>query len=245
MLEQFARTKPLIGEEGLKKLALSKIAVFGVGGVGSFAAEALCRAGVGSLTLIDYDVVCFTNINRQIHATHKTIGRAKVLVMQERMLDINPAANIKAIQKMCDENNSEQLLNNDNDYDYIIDAIDMVSSKIALIVCAQKKGIPIISSMGAGNKLDPLKFEVADIYQTSVCPLARVVRQELKKRGVASLKVIYSKEPPLRSFDISEKDEPSSKKRSLPGSISFVPSVAGLIIAGEVIKDILVTEPSA
>ncbi|MDR1701261.1 MAG: tRNA threonylcarbamoyladenosine dehydratase [Sporomusaceae bacterium] len=235
MLTQFERTALLIGAAGLEKLQKSKVAVFGIGGVGSFAAEALARVGVGFLTLVDYDLISLTNLNRQIHATHQTVGKMKTTVMKERILDINPAAKVVAIEKMCTAENVSELV--ENSYDYIIDAIDMVSSKISLIVCAKSKGVPIISSMGAGNKLDAAKFEVADIYQTSVCPLAKVVRQELKKRGVPALKVVYSKENP-RQF-LPAADNPAAKKPRLPGSVSFVPPVAGFILAGEVVKDLL------
>lgn len=242
MFDQFTRTRLLVGDEALEKLALSKVAVFGVGGVGSFAAEALARGGVGNLALIDYDVISLTNINRQIHATHRTIGQPKTTVMKERILEINPKAEVAAVQKMCDKDNSGELL--DNDYDYIIDAIDMVSSKIDLIIKAKERRIPIISSMGAGNKLDPAKFETADIYRTSVCPLAKIVRRELRKRGVTSLKVVYSREEPIRPLKLdwengNDLKERTLKERIIPGSISFVPPAAGLIIAGEVIKDII------
>ncbi|AIS52324.1 tRNA threonylcarbamoyladenosine dehydratase TcdA [Thermoanaerobacter kivui] len=234
-MHSFSRTQLLIGKEGLLKLKNSTVAVFGIGGVGSFAVEALVRAGVGKLVLIDGDNVCVTNINRQIHATTHTIGKPKVDVMKERILEINPEAQVLTFKEFYPGENSDKLLS--KEYDYVIDAIDRVSSKVDLIVKCNLLSIPIISSMGAGNKLDPTKFEVADIYQTSVCPLAKVMRRELKKRGIKSLKVVYSKEEPIKNFYESEENEISSKP--VPGSISFVPSVAGLILAAEVVKDLL------
>jgi tRNA A37 threonylcarbamoyladenosine dehydratase len=248
MLHQFSRTELLIGEAALNKLKQSKVAVFGIGGVGSYTVEGLVRSGVGKLVLIDDDCVCLTNINRQLLATRKTVGKAKVEVMKERILEINPDVEVTTFQKFYMPDTADELIF--DDYDYIVDAIDTVTGKIDLIQKAKAKNIPIISCMGAGNKLDPTKFEVADIYKTSVCPLAKVMRKELKKRGINSLKVIYSKELPI----IPKETEGSSCatgcicpsgttrkctiRRQIPGSISFVPSVAGLIIAGEVIKDI-------
>ncbi|EGD52218.1 UBA/THIF-type NAD/FAD binding protein [Thermoanaerobacter ethanolicus JW 200] len=231
----FSRTELLIGKEGLLKLKNSTVAVFGIGGVGSFAVEGLVRAGVGKLVLIDGDNVCVTNINRQIHATTHTIGKPKVEVMKDRILEINPQAQVIIFKEFYSSENSDRLLS--KEYDYVIDAIDRVPSKIDLIEKCISLNIPIVSSMGAGNKLDPTKFEVTDIYKTSVCPLAKIVRRELKKRGIKSLKVVYSKEEPLKNFYQSEETVTYSK--SVPGSISFVPSVAGLILAAEVVKDLL------
>ncbi len=234
-LGPFSRTEMLIGKEAMEKLAASHVMVFGIGGVGSFTVEALARAGVGKLTLVDDDCVCLTNLNRQLHATTRTINRPKVEVMKERVLDINPEAKVAAIQKFYLPENSEGFF--EAECDYIVDAIDTVTAKIDLVVRAQSKGIPVISCMGAGNKMDPTRFEVADIFKTSVCPLAKVMRYELRARGIKSLKVVYSKEQPLTSGAPPEKE--SAQRRSVPGSISFVPSVAGLIMAGEVIKDII------
>lgn len=235
MLEPFSRTELLIGREALEKLKKSKVAVFGVGGVGSFAVEALARSGVGTLVLVDKDDICITNINRQIHATTKTVGKPKVEVMAERIKDINPLCDVVTYKMFYNKDTAKELLN--DDYDYVIDAIDTVSSKIDLIVRCKENNIPIISSMGAGNKLDPTKFEVSDIYKTSVCPLAKVMRSELKKRGVKDLKVVYSKETPIRTNNNQQTNE--NQRKQVPASISFVPSVVGLIIAGEVIKDII------
>lgn len=248
MLNEFSRTQLLLGEEAMAKLKNSVVAVFGIGGVGTFAAEALARSGVGTLELFDDDKVCVTNINRQLIATRTTIGKKKVEVMRDRILDINPNATVVTHECFYSAENADEF--DLSKYSYIIDAIDTVSSKLELIVRAQKQNVPIISCMGAGNKLDPTKFEVADIYSTSVCPLARVMRRELNLRGVKKLKVVYSKEPPitpLEDMSISCRAHcvcpPGTKRkctvrRAIPGSISFVPSVAGLILAGEVIKDI-------
>ena len=224
MLNQFSRTEMLIGKCGIEKLNNSKVAIFGIGGVGSYAVEALARAGVGSFLLIDGDEVDITNLNRQIIATTKTIGKSKVEAAKERILEINSNAKVELYKEFFMPESKEIL---DETVDYIVDAVDTVTAKIELVIRANRLGIPIISSMGTGNKLDPTKFEVTDIYKTSVCPLAKVMRKELRKRGVESLKVVYSKE------------EPISIKNESPSSISFVPSVAGLIIAGEVIKDII------
>lgn len=240
MFNAFSRTELLLGSEALDKLKKSTVAIFGVGGVGSFTVEALARCAVGRLVLIDADNICLTNINRQIHATIETVGMPKVEVMKNRILNINPDAKVITHKEFYDEKTSSKLLS--LDYDYVVDAIDTVSSKIDLIVKCTNMNIPIISSMGAGNKLDPTKFEVTDIYNTSVCPLAKILRHELKKRGVGRLKVVYSKEIPLKPKDdvkSSFDEDTSIKKRQTPGSISFVPSVAGLIIAGEVIKDLI------
>lgn len=232
MNEMFSRTAMLLGEEALKKLENSRVAVFGVGGVGGYCVEALARSGVGSIDIIDNDEVSLSNINRQIIATVDTIGRKKVKVAKERILSINPKANVTAFDLFFLPENADEF--EFENYDYIVDAIDTVSGKLALIEQAKKFNIPIISSMGAGNKLNPEMFEVADIFETSVCPLARVMRSELKKRGIKSLKVVYSKEKALKPENNGE----ATAKRQIPGSVAFVPSVAGLIIAGEVIKDI-------
>ena len=228
MLNQFARTELLIGKDGVEKLKKSKIAIFGIGGVGSYVVEGLARTGVENFILIDNDVVDLTNINRQIIAMHSTIGKDKVEVAKQRILDINPNANVEIYKEFFLPESKEFF---DSKTDYIIDCIDTITSKIELVLRAQKLNIPIISCMGTGNKLDPTKFEIADIFKTSVCPLAKVMRKELKNRGIKKLKVLYSKEEPIKI----EKTEDGCKA----GSISFVPSVAGLIIAGEVIKDII------
>lgn len=228
-MDRFARTELLIGRSGLEKLNKSKIAVFGIGGVGSYVVEALTRAGIGEFIIIDKDDIDITNINRQIHAMSSTVGKSKVEVMKQRMLDINPNIKVDAIK----ENFPNEKINFCNiDVDYIVDAIDSISAKIELILKANELNIPIISSMGMGNKINPTKIEVSDIYKTSVCPLAKIVRRELKKKNIKKLKVVYSKEEPIK---INLED---GKSKTL-GSISFVPSVAGLIMASEVVKDIL------
>ncbi|MEA4847723.1 MAG: tRNA threonylcarbamoyladenosine dehydratase [Clostridiaceae bacterium] len=247
-MNSFSRTELLIGKEGIDKLKKSTVAIFGIGGVGSYAAEALCRCGTGRLVLIDYDDICLTNINRQIHATRKTVGKPKVEAMKERLADINPEAEIVIHNKLYNEETSKELLL--PDYDYVVDAIDMVTSKISLIMKCIEMNIPVISCMGAGNKLDPTKLMIADIYETSVCPLAKVMRYELRKRGVKELKVVYSKEEPIvpkagiatcKTNCICSNKEIANcaKRRQIPGSISFVPSAAGLIIASAVVRDIL------
>lgn len=239
MINQFSRTELIFGKEAMEKLSASRVAVFGIGGVGGYTVEALVRSGIGAIDIIDDDKVCLTNINRQIYATHKTVGQYKVDVAKERILDINPDVQVRTYKTFYVPETEEQF--DFAQYDFIVDAIDTVSGKIALAVNAHKAGTPIISSMGAGNKLDPTAFEVADIYDTSVCPLAKVMRHELRKRGIPKLKVVYSKEPPtVFSGDITEYAEtvPHQKKR-IPGSNAFVPSVAGLIIAGEVIKELI------
>jgi len=248
MLNEFSRTQLLLGEEAMTKLKNSVVAVFGIGGVGTYVAEALARSGVGGLVLFDDDKICLTNINRQLIATRKTIGMQKVEVMRDRILDINPDASVEIHECFYTSENADEF--DLSKYSYIVDAIDTVSSKLELIVRAEKLNVPIISCMGAGNKLDPTRLEVADIYKTSVCPLARVMRKELKVRGIQKLKVVYSKEPPitpLEDMSISCRAHcvcpPGTKRkctirRAIPGSVSFVPSVAGLILAGEVIKDI-------
>ncbi|MBQ9634092.1 MAG: tRNA threonylcarbamoyladenosine dehydratase, partial [Schwartzia sp.] len=233
MTEAFSRTKLLLGEDGLAKLAKARVAVFGIGGVGSFAAEALCRAGIGHFLLVDSDTIDVSNINRQIHATTRTVGQKKTDVMRARMLEINPAADVRAKCEFYEPDRAEAFFTEPPDY--IVDAVDTVTAKISLVVEAEKRSIPIISAMGAGNKLDPTRFEVADIYKTSVCPLAKVMRKELKKRGIPRLKVVYSKEPPIRP-DVAETED---ARRQTPGSVPFVPSAAGLILASEVVRDLL------
>ncbi|MGN1136731.1 MAG: ThiF family adenylyltransferase [Oscillospiraceae bacterium] len=233
MTDQFSRTKLIFGEEAMKKLANARVAVFGVGGVGGFAVEALARSGVGALDIIDNDTVALTNLNRQIIALHSTIGEYKVDVAAKRVLDINPEIKLKAYKTFFTPETADEF--DFSEYDYVIDAIDTVTGKIELVMKAKAANTPIICSMGAGNKLDPTAFEVADIYKTSVCPLARVMRYELKKRGVKHLKCVYSREQPITPLPTDE----ASGKRQTPGSCAFVPSVAGLIIAGEVIKDLI------
>lgn len=233
-MEQFARTELLIGKDGVQKLKDSKVAIFGIGGVGSFVLEGLARAGVGKFILVDNDDVSETNINRQLIATHKTVGKAKVEVAKERVLEINPNAEIKIYKEFF---MPETVGIIDESVSYIVDAIDTVTAKLELVERANKMNIPIISSMGTGNKLDPTRFEITDINKTSVCPLAKVMRKGLKQRGIKKLKVLYSKEEPVQ-IDYSNFVSDDSKKNP-PASISFVPSVAGLIIAGEVIKDLI------
>ena len=232
MLNQFSRTELLIGKEGIEKLNKAKVAIFGIGGVGSFVVEGLARAGVEHFILIDNDQISLTNLNRQLMATHKTIGKYKVEVAKERILEINPNAKVEVYQEFFMPDSKEIM---DDTVDYIVDCVDTVTAKIELVVRASKLNIPIISSMGTGNKLDPTKFEVADIYKTSICPLAKVMRKELRARKIEALKVVYSKEEPIKQ----EKTKEDSARKQIPGSISFVPSVAGLIIAGEVIKDLV------
>lgn len=236
MADQFSRTRLLIGEDGIKKLKDSTIAVFGIGGVGSYTVEALARAGVGNLVLVDKDDISITNVNRQIHSTSKTIGKSKVEVMKDRVLDINPEINVKVFNEFYMPDNAEKMI--DKSYSYIVDAVDTITAKIDLVVKANQYNIPIISAMGAANKLDPTKFEVADIFSTSVCPLAKVMRKELRSRNIDKLKVVYSKEEPVKIYEDEILKEDNDRK-SICGSISFVPSVVGLIIAGEVIKDLI------
>lgn len=231
-MDQFSRTELLLGSKGMEKLKNSRVAVFGIGGVGGHAAEALARSGVGALDLIDSDVISLTNINRQIIATLDRVGQYKTDVMKERIALINPEAEVRVYRKFFLPENSEEF--DFSQYDYVIDAVDTVSAKIELVIKSQAAGTPIICSMGAGNKLDPSAFEVADLYATSVCPLARVMRAELRKRGVKKLKVVYSKEPPVVPLPSNEE----CGKRTVPGSTAFVPSVAGLIIAGETVRDL-------
>ena len=230
MLDQFERTELLLGRQAIEHLAECRVAVFGIGGVGGYVCEALVRSGIGEFDLIDKDQVSLTNLNRQIIATHKTVGRYKTEVMKERMLDINPEVKVNTYNCFfLPENASEFPFDK---YDYVVDAVDTVTAKIELVMQCQKAGVPIMSSMGAGNKLDPTKFRVADIYKTQMDPLAKVMRRELKKRGVKKLKVVYSEEEPVRP------QNQSANGRGVPGSTAFVPSVAGLVIAGEVIRDL-------
>ncbi len=248
MLDQFSRTQLVFGKEAMDKLKGARVAVFGIGGVGGYTVEALARSGVGAIDIIDDDKVCLTNINRQIIATRKTVGKYKVDVAKERIEDINPDCKVTAFKTFYMPETADQF--DFTQYDYVVDAIDTVTGKIALIENAKKAGTPIISSMGAGNKVDPTAFEVTDIYKTSVCPLAKVMRYELKRRGIRKLKVVYSKEkpiPPIDDMAISCRQHcicppgtarKCTQRRQVPGSTAFVPSVVGLIIAGEVIKDI-------
>lgn len=250
MLNQFSRTELLLGKENMERLADARVAVFGIGGVGGYTVEALARSGVGTLDLIDDDKVCLTNINRQIIATRSNVGKYKVDVAKDRILDINPHAVVHTYKTFYMPNTADQF--DFSQYDYVVDAIDTVTGKIQLVEQANACGVPIISSMGAGNKLDPSAFEVADIYKTSVCPLAKVMRRELKKRRIRHLKVVYSKEQPLKPIDdmaISCREHcicppgavrKCTERRAIPGSTAFVPSVVGLIIAGEVVKDLTV-----
>ena len=246
MQNQFSRTELLVGREAIEILNKSKVAIFGIGGVGSFVVEALARAGVGNFILVDNDTISITNINRQIIATHKTLGMNKVDVAKERILEINPNAKVEVYQEFFMPESKEIF---DKSIDYIVDSVDTVTAKIELVTRANKFKIPIISSMGTGNKLDPTQFEVTDIYKTSICPLAKVMRKELRARGIEKLKVLYSKEEPVKvnhyedskigSESRNNKNTEEIAEKNVPGSISFVPSVAGLIIAGEVIKDII------
>lgn len=235
MINEFSRTELLLGADGMEKLKRARVAVFGIGGVGGYAVEALARVGIGALDLIDNDVISLTNINRQIIALHSTVGLPKTDVMAARVKDINPECEVRTYQTFYGPDTAEQF--DFTQYDYIIDAIDTVTGKLALAVNAQKANTPIISSMGTGNKLDPTAFTVTDIYKTSFCPLARIMRKELRKRGIERLKVVYSQEEALTPEGVTE--ELPQGRRSIPGSVSFVPSAAGLILAGEVIKDIV------
>lgn len=249
MLNEFSRTELLLGKDGMEKLKGSRVAIFGVGGVGGYTIEALARSGVGEIDIFDDDKVCLTNINRQLIATRKTIGQYKVDVAKERILEINPKAKVNAVKMFYSRENADEL--DLSVYDYVVDAIDTVSAKIELVVRCKALNVPIISSMGAGNKLNAAGFEVSDIYKTSVCPLAKVMRHELKKRGIKKLKVVYSKEQPIKPVEdmaISCRSNcvcppgtvrKCTVRRQIPGSIAFVPSVVGLIIAGEVIKDLV------
>ena len=249
MLNQFSRTELLIGKEGIEKLQNAKVAIFGIGGVGSFVVEGLVRAGVENFVLIDDDKVCLTNLNRQIIATRKTIGKYKVDVMKERILEINPNANVETHQEFYMSNSESNIIN--NELSYVVDCVDTVTAKIEIITQCKKLNVPLISAMGTGNKLDPSRFEITDIYKTNICPLAKVMRKELRKRNIESLKVIYSEEEPIKPDETLECScktncicPPGTKRKcaernQVPGSISFVPSVAGLMIAGEVVRDII------
>ena len=248
MLNQFSRTQLLYGQDNMRRLAASRVAVFGIGGVGGYVVEALARSGVGALDLIDDDRVCITNLNRQILATRKTVGKYKVDAAEEHIREINPECEVRTYKTFYLPETQDQF--DFHDYDYVVDAIDTVSGKLAIIENAKKAGVPVISSMGAGNKVDPAALEVADIYDTSVCPLARVMRRECRKRGIDSLKVVYSRETPIRPLEdmsISCRQHcvcppgtvrKCTQRRDIPGSTAFVPSVAGLIIAAEVVKDL-------
>ncbi|MCD7981465.1 MAG: tRNA threonylcarbamoyladenosine dehydratase [Clostridiales bacterium] len=250
MPDQFSRTELLLGRERMEKLFSSRVAVFGIGGVGGYTVEALARSGVGTLDLIDDDRICLTNLNRQILATRQTVGQYKVDVAEERIRSINPAAVVHTYKTFYMPDTAEQF--DFSAYDYVVDAIDTVTGKLALVVRAEQSGTPIISCMGAGNKMDASAFEVADIYETSICPLARVMRRELKKRGIKKLKVVYSREPAMQLTEDSklccesgcicppDTARNCSQRRQVPGSNAFVPAVAGLIIAGEVVRDLSV-----
>ncbi len=248
MLNQFSRTQMLLGEESMDRLFNAKVAVFGIGGVGGYVVEALVRSGVGSFVLVDDDKVCLTNLNRQLIATRKTVGKYKVEIMRDRILEINPKAEVEMHQCFYLPENADDF--DFKNYDYVVDAVDTVTAKLDLIMRAKEAGVPVISCMGAGNKLDPTKFQVADIYKTTMCPLAKVMRRELKKRRVKKLKVVYSTEKPVRPLEDMANScrtncicppgaqHKCTDRRDIPGSVAFVPSVAGLIIAGEVIKDL-------
>lgn len=248
MLNQFSRTQLLYGKEAMKNMASCRVAIFGIGGVGGYVVEALARSGIGAMDLIDDDKVCLTNINRQILATRKTVGKYKVDVAEERIKEINPDCEVRTYKTFYLPETQDQF--DFSDYDYVVDAIDTVTGKLAIVENAKNAGVPVISSMGAGNKVDPTAFEVADIYQTSICPLAKVMRRECRKRGIESLKVVYSKEVPVRPLEdmsISCRQHcicppgtvrKCTERRDIPGSTAFVPSVVGLIIAGEVINDL-------
>lgn len=248
LLDQFSRTQLLLGQDGMGRLYRARVAVFGIGGVGGYAVEALARSGIGTLDLIDDDRICLTNLNRQIFATRKTVGQYKVDVAQQRVLEINPKAVVHTYKVFYTPQTAGQF--DFTRYDYILDAIDSVTGKLELAEQAQRAGVPIISCMGAGNKMDPTAFEVADIYETSVCPLARVMRRELKKRGIEKLKVVYSREPPMVPMEdmaISCRTNcicppgtarTCTQRRQVPGSNAFVPAAAGLILAGEIVKDL-------
>ncbi len=250
-LHAFSRTELLLGPEGLDRLRTCRVAIFGVGGVGSFVVEGLVRSGLGHFVLVDDDAICLTNLNRQLHATRKTVGKPKVEAMRDRILEINPKADVRCIQTFYAPGLGPELVT--NDLDYVVDCIDTVTCKLDLVQECHRRGIPIISAMGAGNKLDPTAFEVSDISKTTVCPLARTMRKELRKRGIRTLKVVYSREEPLAPEPTEGSDCAMScicpkgttrhctERRTIPGSVAFVPSVMGLILAGEVIKDLLKT----
>ncbi|MEW9122751.1 MAG: tRNA threonylcarbamoyladenosine dehydratase [Thermotaleaceae bacterium] len=246
-LHAFSRTELIIGTENLEKLKNSRVAVFGIGGVGTYAVEGLARSGVGKFVLVDDDDICLTNINRQIHALRSTVGKSKVELMKNRVLEINPRAEVETYKMLYNGETADMLLS--EDYDYVVDAIDMVSAKLDLVERCTKMNLNIISSMGAGNKLDPTRFEVTDIYKTTICPLAKVMRKELRKRGVEKLKVVYSKEEPIEPQIIPSdcktdcicpnKDRTCTVRHQIPGSVAFVPSVAGFIIASVVVRDLI------
>jgi tRNA A37 threonylcarbamoyladenosine dehydratase len=252
-MNAFSRTELLLGKDALATLRRSRVAVFGIGGVGSFTVEALARSGIGHFALIDDDLVCLTNINRQLLALHSTIGRPKVDVMAERVRDINPAAQVECLKTFYLPENADAF--DLSRYDYVVDAVDTVSAKVELAVRANQAGVPLVSCMGAGNKLDPTRFEVADLFTTSVCPLCKVMRKELKRRGIESLKVVYSRELPLEPLEteatscsrncVCPKNSPRTctVRRRIPGSVAFVPSVAGLILAGEVVCALAASDP--
>ena len=234
MSDQFSRTLLLLGGEGLERLRQSRVAVFGLGGVGGYAVEALCRSGVGALDLIDDDRVCLTNLNRQILATHATVGQYKADAARERVLAIDPRIEVRVFKTFYTPETAGEF--DFTVYDYVLDAIDTVTGKIELVCQAKRAGVPVISCMGAGNKMDPTALELADIYETSMCPLARVMRKELRRRGIDKVKVVYSKEPPLAPGENAEED--ASPRRQIPGSNAFVPAAAGLIMAGEVVREL-------
>ena len=236
MEDKFSRTEMLIGNEGMEKLRNAKVAVFGLGGVGSFVCEGLARSGIGNFVLVDFDKIDKSNINRQLIATQKTIGKYKVELMKERILEINPDANVEIYKEFFMADCEIDIIT--PDLSYAVDCVDTIMAKIAIICKCDELGVPAISSMGTGNKLDPTMFEVADIYETSVCPLARIMKKDLRKRNIEKLKVVYSKEHPINTNDCAINQQNQDKKYKVKGSVSFVPSVAGLIIAGEVIKDI-------
>jgi tRNA A37 threonylcarbamoyladenosine dehydratase len=248
MLNQFSRSQLLLGAEGIENLSKAKVAVFGIGGVGGYTVEALARTGVGAFVLVDDDKVCLTNLNRQIHATRKTVGQYKAEVMRDRILDINPDCQVEVRKCFYLPENAHEF--DFGEYSYVVDAVDTVTAKLEIIMRAKESNVPVISCMGAGNKLDPTKFQVADIYKTTMCPLAKVMRRECKKRGIKKLKVVYSTEKPTRPLEdmsISCRthcicppgaQHKCTERRDIPGSVAFVPSVAGLIIAAEVVKDL-------
>ena len=236
MLNQFSRTELLLGTDAVEGLGNKRVAIFGIGGVGGYVCEALVRSGVGHFDLVDNDTVSLTNINRQIIATHSTVGRQKVEVMKERMLDINPNADISIHQCFFLPENANEFPF--ETYDYVVDAVDTVTAKIEIIMKCKELGVPVISAMGAGNKLDPSRFRVADIYKTTMCPLAKVMRKEMKKRGIKDLKVVFSDEMPVSPIETQNMEPLNPGKRATPGSIAFAPSAAGLVLASEVIKDL-------
>ena len=240
MTNEFTRTQLILGADAMRKLAASRVAVFGVGGVGGYTVEALARTGIGALDLIDNDRVSLSNINRQILATHSSLGRYKVDVAEERVRDISPQCAVRTYKTFYLPETQDQF--DFSSYDYVVDAIDTLTGKLTIIENAKRAGVPVISAMGAGNKTDPTAFAVADLYETSVCPLARIMRRECRRRGIESLKVVYSKEKPIwpqeKAESVAGPEESGARRRDVPGSVAFVPSVAGLIIAGEVIRDL-------